>query len=123
VTVDTPRWKKAYDNAEQQAAPAIQKFLSNPDVIEAITIGAAVQRRARDDTAKFIRRQLHAMNLPSGTDVRSVSNQIAGLERQIRLLAKQVDDLQTKNAVLEANLADRDELDSEDETTDGDDDE
>ncbi len=117
-------WKKAYDNVEQQAAPAIQKMLSNPDVIEAITIGAAVQRRARDDTAKFIRRQLHALNLPSGTDVRSVSNQIAGLERQIRLLAKQVDELQERNALLEAKATGNGvEASSDTTAADGNDDE
>ena len=41
------------------------------------------------------------MNLPSGTDVRDVSNQIAGLERQLRLLNKRLDEFEAKLAALD----------------------
>lgn len=94
--MEPPIWKKTYDAVEEQVAPPLQKALANPDVIEAITLGRAVQKRARDDVATFIKRQLHAVNLPSGTDVRDVSNQIAGLERQIRLLNKRLDEFEAK---------------------------
>jgi hypothetical protein len=102
--VEQPLWKKAYDAAEKQAAPAIQKLLANPDVIEAITLTMAVNRRARGDAAEFFRRQLHSVNLPSGTDVQKVSNQIAGLERQIRMLNRRIDDLKADNTGLEAQV-------------------
>jgi hypothetical protein len=89
-----PLWKRAYDSVEKQAGPALTQFFSKPEVVEAVTLGMAVQRRARDDLGEVIRRGLHSVNLPSGTDVRKVSNQIAGLEREIRLLSRQVEELQ-----------------------------
>ena len=107
--MEQPTWKRTYDAAEKRAAPTLENWMSNPKVIEAITIGNAVQRRARQDIAKMIRRQLHAVNLPSGTDVNAVSKQIAGLERQIRLLNRRIDELQESNASLEAALADKNE--------------
>jgi hypothetical protein len=91
--MDTPWWKKVFDAAEQRAAPPLGRALSNPNVIEAITLTMAVQRRASEDLAEFVRRQLHLANLPAGTDVQKVSNQIASLERQIRLLNRRLDDL------------------------------
>lgn len=92
--MDQPLWKKAYDAAEQQAAPVLTKLLSSPEVLDAVGLAMAVRRRAVDDLARFIRRNLHSVNLPSGTDVQQVSNQIAGLERQIRLLNRRLDELQ-----------------------------
>jgi len=94
--VSGPLWKKAYDSLEKQAGPALSDFLSKPEVVEAITLGMAIQRRARDDLGDVIRRGLHTVNLPSGTDVRKVSNQIAGLEREIRQLSRQVEELQAE---------------------------
>lgn len=96
-----PLWKKTYDAVEQQVAPPLQKAMGNPGVIDAISLGRAVQRRAMDDAATLIKRGLHAMNLPSGTDVRNVSNQIAGLERQLRLLNKRLDEFEAKLAALD----------------------
>lgn len=96
--MDQPLWKKAYDAAEQQAAPVLTQLLSAPEVIEAVGLAMAVRRRAVDDISQFIRRNLHNVNLPSGTDVRDVWNQIAGLERQIRQLNRRIDELQPKSA-------------------------
>lgn len=94
--MEPPAWKKVFDAVEQQAGPMLGKALSNPKVIETVTLAMAVERRARDDVAEFVRRQLHLVNLPAGTDVQKVSNQIANLERQIRQLNRRLDELQTK---------------------------
>ncbi len=93
IPMSDPLWKKAYDAAEKQTGPALTKLLANPDVVEAVTLGMAVRKRALDDLGRFMRRNLHTVNLPSGTDVQKVSNQIAGLERQIRLLDRRIDEL------------------------------
>ncbi len=92
-----PLWKQAYDVAEQRTAPVLTKLLSAPEVVDALGLAMAVRRRAVDDVSQFIRRNLHNVNLPSGTDVRDVSNQVAGLERQIRQLNRRIDELQPKS--------------------------
>lgn len=94
--MNDPIWKKAFDAAEQQAAPVLTKLLASPEVIGALGLAMAVRRRVLDDVSQSIRRNLHSVNLPSGTDVRNVSNQIAGLERQIRQLNRRIDELQPK---------------------------
>ena len=93
-----PVWKKAFDTVERSSGPALTKLLSNPDVLEAITLAAAVQRRAKSDLAEFARRGLHLFNLPAGTDISKVSHQVAGLEREIRQLNRRIEGLQNKNS-------------------------
>ncbi len=94
-----PLWKRAFDAVERSSGPALTKALSNPDVIEAITLANAVRRRAESDLAEMARRGLHLFNLPAGTDISKVSHQVAGLEREIRQLNRRIETLQagTKN--------------------------
>jgi hypothetical protein len=94
----TPWWKQAYDASEKRVAPGLASLLAKPEVMEALTLSMAVQRRARDDLAEFVRRQLHVWNLPAGTDVQKVSQQIAHLERQIRILDRRLDSLKSQGA-------------------------
>ena len=89
-----PLWKKAFDAAESRASPVLTKVFANPTVVETMRVATAVQRRASDDLSSFIRRNLHTVNLPSGTDVQKVSNQVASLERQLRVLNRRLDGLQ-----------------------------
>ena len=80
-----------FDAVEREAGPALTKTLSNPDVIEWITLATAVRKRAESDVAELARRGLHAFNLPAGTDISKVSKQVATLEREIRQLNRRLD--------------------------------
>ena len=92
-----PLWKRAFDAVERSSGPALTKALSNPDVIETITLASAVRRRAESDLAEIARRGLHLFNLPAGTDISKVSHQVAGLEREIRQLNRRIETLQAGN--------------------------
>ena len=89
-----PLWKRAFDAVERGSSPTLTKALSDPDVIEAITLTSAVRRRAQSDLAGIARRGLHLFNLPAGTDISKVSHQVAGLEREIRMLNRRIETLQ-----------------------------
>ncbi|MEZ5376010.1 MAG: hypothetical protein R2733_05800 [Acidimicrobiales bacterium] len=89
-----PLWKRVFDAVERESGPALTKTLANPDVIELITIAAAVRKRAQSDLAEVARRGLHVFNLPAGTDISKVSQQVAGLEREIRQLNRRIEELQ-----------------------------
>ncbi|WP_420450570.1 hypothetical protein [Ilumatobacter sp.] len=93
-----PLWKRAFDAVETRAAPVLTKVFANEDVIEAMRVAAAVRKRTMDDLGDLIRRNLHTVNLPSGTDVRKVSNQVASLERQIRVLDRRIDELRAEGS-------------------------
>ncbi len=84
-----------FDAVEKEAGPVLTKTLSNPDVIEWITLATAVRKRAESDVAELARRGLHVFNLPAGTDIAKVSKQVATLEREIRQLNRRLDELRT----------------------------
>ncbi len=94
--MSVPLWKRAFDVVERNSGPALTKTLSNPEVIEAMTLAVAVRRRAESDLAELVRRGLHLFNLPAGTDISKVSHQVAGLEREIRQLNRRIETLQSQ---------------------------
>ncbi|MEZ5342381.1 MAG: hypothetical protein R2706_13315 [Acidimicrobiales bacterium] len=90
---ESPAWKRAFDEAEKRLSPSVTRALATPEIIEALTIAIAVRRRMLEDIGSVSRRVLHFWNLPAGTDVRKVSLQIADLERQLRSLNRQLDEM------------------------------
>ncbi len=91
--MDTPVWKKAFDEAERAVSPALTNLMATPEVIEALTVAIAVRKRFLEDVGKVASRVLHTWNMPAGSDVRKVSVQIANLERQLRSVNRQLDEL------------------------------
>lgn len=65
-------------------------------------LAKAVRKRAESDLAELARRGLHLVNLPAGTDISKVSQQVAGLEREIRQLNRRIETLQSEAAGAEA---------------------
>ena len=96
--MDTPIWKKAFDGAEKAVSPPLTDLMAAPEVIEALTIAIAVRKRFLEDIGKVASRLLHTWNLPAGTDVRKLSLQIANLERQLRSVNRQLDELKMEQA-------------------------
>ncbi len=90
-----PLWKRVFDTVERGSGPVLTRTLSNPDVLEMMTLAVAVRRRAESDLAGLARRGLHLFNLPAGTDISKVSHQVAGLEREIRQLNRRIAELQS----------------------------
>ena len=90
---NSPVWKRVFDETEKVLNPPLTQFMATPEVIEALTVALALRRRMLEDIGNVASRVLHTFNLPAGTDVRKVSVQIAHLERQIRSLNRQLDEL------------------------------
>ena len=49
-----------------------------------MTLQIKLARRAQNEVERRTRRLLHAVNLPTATDVRRLSEQVASLQRQLR---------------------------------------
>jgi hypothetical protein len=91
--VRSPIWKQVFDATERRASPVLERTVNSRPLAYALTFGMAWQRRLNDLTEQHFRRLLHAWNMPAGTDVRRMSDQITSLERRVRDLAKHVEEL------------------------------
>ena len=81
---DKPLWRKAFDAVEQRAAGPVEAGAHSDVVGDLITLNVRLARRAQQEVERRSRRVLHMINLPTATDVRRLSEQVASLQRELR---------------------------------------
>jgi len=89
---DKPLWRRAFDGADRSLAPRLESFVQTSIFADIMAAGVKVQGQARHRLERQTRRLWHAANLPAGSDVAKLREQVAGLDRQLRLLKAAVDD-------------------------------
>jgi len=62
----------------------------------AVGLASRVQRALQEQATNSTRRVLHGLNLPAGTDVARILNELGQLKRQVRELSSQLDDAQAE---------------------------
>jgi hypothetical protein len=86
-----PRWRQGYDAIERALEPQISAVLGHDRFGQALGVGVHVRQSARDLASSSTRRLLHALNLPAGTDVTRILNEIGSLKRQVYELGAQLE--------------------------------
>jgi len=88
-----PLWKKVFDTVERSVAPGLETAVRSEPFADAATVLTRLQAGIGRRVEQASRRALHFWNLPAGSDVKRVSEQIASLERRVRDLSKRLEDL------------------------------
>ena len=83
---DKPLWRQAFDAVEQRAAGPVEAGAHSDVFGDLVTLNVRLARRAQQVVERRTRRVLHMVNLPTATDVRRLSEQVAALQRQVREL-------------------------------------
>jgi hypothetical protein len=86
-----PRWRQGYDAIERAVEPQISAVFGHDRFGQAVGVGVHVHQRARALASSSTRRLLHAFNLPAGTDVTRILNEIGSLKRQLYELGAQLE--------------------------------
>jgi hypothetical protein len=86
-----PLWRQAFDAAERVATPQIERMLRNEAVQITIGLATQAQKAAQARAERQMRRALHQWNLPAGSDVTRILNEIGDLQREVRALATRLD--------------------------------
>jgi hypothetical protein len=90
-----PVWKQMFDAAERTVGARVNEFARSENYAIIVGLAARVQRDAARRSERMSRQVLHLANLPAGSDVNRMLEQIARLEREVRELRKQLDDAAT----------------------------
>jgi hypothetical protein len=83
---DKPLWRQAFDAVEQRAAGPVEGAAHSDLFGDLVTLNVRLARRAQQEVERRTRRVLHLVNLPTATDVRRLSEQVASLQREVREL-------------------------------------
>jgi hypothetical protein len=88
-----PLWRKVFDSVEQGVAPGLENAVRSEPFADFATLVTRVRAGLGRRVEQASRRALHFWNLPAGSDIKRVSDQIASLERRVRDLSKRLEDL------------------------------
>jgi hypothetical protein len=88
-----PLWRKAFDSVERAIAPGLESTVRSEGFADVATVAMRVRADVSRGAERAMRRALHFWNLPAGSDVKRLSEQVASVERRVRDLAKRFDDL------------------------------
>src|SRR4051794_20206663 len=83
---DKPLWRRTFDSVDRRVAVPIESAARSDAFGDALTLAWRLRGRAQREVEKRTRRALHLVNLPTATDVRRLSEQVAALRREVREL-------------------------------------
>ena len=89
---DKPVWRQVYDRMATQVGPRLSEATASDQFAGATEVVIALRRAVLRDMRRRSRQWLHLMNLPAGSDIHLVRREIGELERQVRELAKRVEE-------------------------------
>ncbi len=81
-----PLWLRAFSAVEGALGPRVEEFVHGPKFSTAVVIVQKVQSGVSGVVERRTRRVWHLVNLPAGSDVRKLRNQIGDLDHEVRLL-------------------------------------
>ena len=83
---DKPLWRKAFDEVDRRVSGPVEAGAHSDLFGDLVTLNVRLARRAQREVERRTRRLLHMANLPTATDVRRLSEQVASLQRDVREL-------------------------------------
>ena len=81
-----PLWRRTFDSVDRRIAGPVEATARSDAFGDALTLALRLRARAQRELEKRTRRVLHIANLPTATDVRRLSEQVAALRREVREL-------------------------------------
>lgn len=80
-----------YNAFEQVATPIAHGISESEEFAKLAAVVTTVNKAVRSEANKLQARAWHAVNLPAGTDVQSLKRQVGALDREVRLLALELE--------------------------------
>ncbi len=89
-----PLWLRLVYRLERTIGEPAEWAVRSDSYFDAVTVANRVQRKTTETLEGLSRRGLHLLNLPAGTDVRRVREQLSRMERRLNRLADDLEELQ-----------------------------
>ena len=97
-----PLWLRAVHRLERAIGEPIEAAVRTDTYFDVVAHGMRARSRAIGVAEGVSRRCLHLLNLPAGTDVRRVREQLARMERRLQTLSDEIAALETGGPADEA---------------------
>jgi len=87
-----PRWQRGVGRVVNLVGPPVEAVTRRDEFAIAVGLARTVSGELRRRFERQSKRALHLFNLPAGSDIRALRQQVASLERQLRDLGKLVEE-------------------------------
>ena len=91
-----PLWLRAVHRLERTIGEPLESALHSDTYFDLITEVLRVEARTSRTLEGVSRRMLHLLNLPAGSDIRRVREQLGRVERRLAALSKELDDARSR---------------------------
>src|SRR3954471_10322677 len=88
----TPLWRSAYDAVDSRLAPRLESLVQTEGFAQVLSVTVRAQIEARQFVERRTRRLWHLMNLPAGSDVSRLRDQVVTLDRRVRKLTRALEE-------------------------------
>lgn len=103
-----PAWLKLVLRAERLVGTRVESAVHSGTYFDLLTQWKHTRTRVTGAVEGVSRRVIHLANLPAGTDIRRIREQLSRVERRLVELSKEVDELgPPRSAAPEDDMADR----------------
>jgi hypothetical protein len=87
-----PRWQREVGRVVNLVNPRLEAVTQRDEFAIAVGLARTVRGELQRRFERQSKRALHLFNLPAGSDIRALRQQVASLERQVRDLGKLVEE-------------------------------
>jgi hypothetical protein len=92
MPANQPLWLRAVLRVERAIGEPVESAVRSDLYFDLISTTTRVRRKAQGAAEGVSRRCLHMLNLPAGSDIRNVRQQLARMERRLNQLSDEVSD-------------------------------
>jgi hypothetical protein len=100
--VSQPLWLRAVYRLERAIGEPIEAAVRSDTYFDVVAHATRARSRAQEAAEGVSRRCLHLLNLPAGSDVRRVREQLARMERRLATLSDEIASLEAADPADEA---------------------
>ena len=79
-----PLWRQLFDAVDRRVAGPVEAGARSDAFADLVAVSWRLGRRVQRELERRSRGMLHLLNLPTATDVRRLSEQLAALQREVR---------------------------------------
>ena len=85
-----PAWRQGYDAVEAMVGPPLEQLVRSDQFAQGVAVLTRLRRQLEAQAARTSRQVLHGLNLPAGSDVTRLLNEIGELRKQVRQLSAEL---------------------------------
>ncbi|MGO9496028.1 MAG: hypothetical protein ACLQA5_04845 [Solirubrobacteraceae bacterium] len=93
MPANQPLWLRAVLRVERAIGEPIESAVRSDTYYDVVSTTTRVRRKVTGTAEGVSRRCLHLLNLPTGSDIRSMRQQLARMERRLNQLSDDVSEL------------------------------